>query len=246
MNIYPPLTISLLSQLTNRELQSNYLNHLDRTVEIATLLTQITNPDLALRIVNLAFEVDLFLGASLTGSLVEPLGTRIDPELQKVIVDRIDSLEIPTRLKIELWRKTKSKAALSYIHSLFVVKNQYRRKSIYDYDFECYSTVSNAMDAIIDIDPKVAAGLLIENLDNNGFYSRSLDRLAEIAITDVDADAPTLTELTKAAVIDDLVSQLDTSPTDDYYNYDCPALDALAKIGTESVIDSHLAPIHRN
>ena len=43
MNIDPPLTISLLSQLRDRELQSNYLNHLDRTAEIATLLTQITD-----------------------------------------------------------------------------------------------------------------------------------------------------------------------------------------------------------
>jgi hypothetical protein len=101
MNIYPALTISLLNQLTDRELQSNYLNHLDRTSEIASLLTQITNRDLALRIVNLALEVDLCLGASLTSSLV--------PELQQIIVDRINALEIPTRLKIELWSRTKSK-----------------------------------------------------------------------------------------------------------------------------------------
>jgi HEAT repeat protein len=59
MNIYPALTISLLSQLTDRQLQSNYLNHLDRTSEIASLLTQITDKDLALRIVNLALEGDL-------------------------------------------------------------------------------------------------------------------------------------------------------------------------------------------
>ena len=101
MNIYPTLTISLLSQLTNRELQSHYLNHLDRTSEVASLLTQITDPDLALRIVNLALEVDLCLGAKLTAS--------IEPALQQIIVDGIDRLEIPTRLKIELWSKTKSK-----------------------------------------------------------------------------------------------------------------------------------------
>ena len=63
MTSNPPLTVSILSQLTDRELQSNYLNHLDRTAEIATLLTQITDKDLALRIVNLALEIDLFLGA---------------------------------------------------------------------------------------------------------------------------------------------------------------------------------------
>jgi hypothetical protein len=52
MNTYPALTISLLDRLTNRELQSHYLNHLDRTSEVASLLTQITDPDLVLIIVN--------------------------------------------------------------------------------------------------------------------------------------------------------------------------------------------------
>ena len=73
MKIYPALTISLISQLTDLELQSNCLNHLDRTSEIASLLTQIIDKDLALRIVNLALEVDLCLGASLTGSITSEL-----------------------------------------------------------------------------------------------------------------------------------------------------------------------------
>lgn len=115
MNAYPTLTISLLDRLTDRELQSHYLNHLDRTAEIASLLTQITDKDLALRIVNLALEVDMYLGATLTGSIY--------PELQKIVVDRIESLEIPTRLKIELWRRTKSNAAFSCLQDIFAVKN---------------------------------------------------------------------------------------------------------------------------
>jgi HEAT repeat protein len=227
MNTHPALTISLLSQLTDRELQSDYLNHLDRTAEIASLLTQIADPDLALRIVNLALEVDLCLGAS--------LAAYIDPDLQKVIVDGIESLAIPTRLKIELWRRTKSKAALAYIHNLFVVKNQYRRTSIYDHDCERDGIVYDAMDAIIDLDPNLAANLLIETLSIRGFYNVAGDRIPRIAIAD--ADTAVLTEKTKAAVIDALVSLLDTSPTDDYYNYDCPALEALGKIGTKSAID---------
>jgi HEAT repeat protein len=226
MNTYPTLTILLLSQLTNRELQFNYLNHLDRTSEVASLLTQITDPDLALRIVNLALEVDLCLGAKLTAS--------IEPALQQIIVDGIDLLEIPTRLKIELLRITKSKAALSYIHNLFAVKNQYQRTSIYDHNRERDSIVYESMDAIIDLDPNLAANLLIETLcSSNGFYDVADDRITRIAISD--ADTAVLTELTKAR-IDILGYLLDTSPTDDYYNYECPALDALGKIGTESAI----------
>jgi HEAT repeats len=227
MNTYPPLTISLLSQLTDRELQSNYLNHLDRTPEIASLLTQITDPDLALRIVNLALDVDLCLGASLTAS--------IEPESQKIVVDAIDSLEISARLKIDLWSKTNSETALSYLHVLFVLKNQYRRTSIYDYDLERDGIVNDLMEAIIDFDPNVAATLLIKNLNGNGFHDVSGDRLSRIAIAE--ADAPILTESIKVGVIYALVSLLDKSPTDDYYNYECPALDALGKIGSELAID---------
>jgi HEAT repeat protein len=227
MNTYPALTISLLSQLTNSELQANYLNHLDRTAEVASLLKQITDPDLALRIVNLALKVDLCLGAKLTAS--------VEPPLQQIIVDGIDRLEIPTRLKIELLRRTKSEAALSYLYNLFAVKNQYQRTSVYDHDSERDGIVYDAMDAIIDLDPNLAVNLLIETFfKRNSIFRVAEDRISRIAIAD--AEKAILTELTKATVIDTLVSVLDTSPTDDYYNYECPALDALGKIGTEPAI----------
>lgn len=91
------------------------------------------------------------------------------------------------------------------------------------------------MAALIDLDPNLAANLLIETLSNHGFYDLAGDRIPRIAIAD--ADTAVLTERTKAAVIDALVSLLDTSPTHDYYNYYCPALEALGKIGTELAID---------
>jgi hypothetical protein len=164
MNIYPTLTITLLSQLTDRELQSNYLNHLDRTSEIATLLTQVTDKDLALRIVNLALEVDLCLGASLTSS--------IDPALQKIIVDRINSLEIPTRLKIELWLRTKSKAALPYLQDIFIFKHRYWNSE--------YETLESAISAILKIDTDLAVALLIEDLYDSRCYGVAIKNLADL------------------------------------------------------------------
>ena len=157
MNIYPALTISLLSQLTDQELQFNYLNHLDRTSEIASLLTQITNKNLALRIVNLALEVDLYLGSSLTSSLI--------PELQQIIVDRINSLEIPTRLKVSLWRKSKSKAALPYLQDIFIFKH--RQSNNYD----GHQVIESAIAAIIDLDRGLAVALLIEELSRTNINS---------------------------------------------------------------------------
>jgi HEAT repeat protein len=164
MNTYPALTISLLDRLTNRELQSNYLNHLDRTAEIASLLTQITEPDLAMRIVNLALEVDLNLGASLTSFLA--------PELQKIIVDGIDRLEIPTRLKIELWSITKSKAALQYLQDIFIFKNRYWNSE--------YETIELAISSIINIDRDLAVALLIEDLYDSRCYDVAIKNLADL------------------------------------------------------------------
>jgi hypothetical protein len=167
MTTNPALTISLLSQLTNRELQSNYLNHLDRTPEIASILAQITDRDLALRIVNLALEVDLFLGAHLTASL--------NPELQKIVVDEIHSLEIPTRLKIDLWYETKSKAALPYLQDIFIFK--YQKPNTYEGHGEIYSAIS----AIIYIDRDLAVDLLIKELNHPQRYDRAAEMMVDLA-----------------------------------------------------------------
>jgi HEAT repeat protein len=167
MNTYPALTISLLDRLTNRELQANYLNHLDRTSEVATLLAQITDPDLALRIVNLALEVDLYLGASLTSSLA--------PELQQIIVDGIDRLEIPTRLKINLWRETKSKAALPYLQEIFIFNHQFPNT------YEGHREIDSAIATIIHIDRDLAVSLLLEELNHPQRYDRAAEMMVDLA-----------------------------------------------------------------
>jgi hypothetical protein len=167
MTIYSPLTISLIGQLPDRELQSNYLNHLDRTTEIATLLTQITDRDVALRIVNLALEVDLFLGAKLTAS--------IEPALQKIVVDGIDKLEIPTRLKINLWWETKSKAALPYLQEIFIYNHQLPNT------YEGHREIDSAISTIICIDRDLAVSLLLEELNHPHRYDRAAERIADLA-----------------------------------------------------------------
>ena len=214
MNIYPVLTISLLDRLTDRELQSNYLNHLDRTAEIASLLTQITEPDLALRIVNLALEVDLYLGASLTASLAQPLGTRIEPALQKIIVDRIDSLEIPTRLKIELWHQTKSKAALPYLQDIFIFNHQKPNT------WEGHREIESATSTIIHIDRDLAVALLIDELHHPQRYDRAAEILVDLA------------PLEAIEALGDLLQSGDRRNCNAQYN----SIQALVKIGTETSI----------
>jgi HEAT repeat protein len=167
MTIYPPLTISLLSQLKDRELQSNYLNHLDRTSEIASLLAQITDKDLALRIVNLALEVDLCLGANLTAS--------IDPEFQKIVVDEIDRLEIPTRFKIDLWWETKSTAALPYLQEIFIYNHRFPNT------YEGHREIDSAIAMIICIDRDLAVSLLLEELNHPHRYHRAAEMMIDLA-----------------------------------------------------------------
>ena len=208
MTIYSPLTISSIGQLTDRELQSNYLNHLDRTTEIATLLTQITDPDLALRIVNLALEVDLFLGAKLTAS--------IDPALQKVIVDRIDRLELPTTLKISLWCKTKSKAALPCLQDIFIFKHRQSNNR----DGE--RTISSVIGAISCIDRDLAIALLIEDLSDSRWYRNAAKHLARLASEEeIELLAPLLKDKY-------LTSEWDSKHL---------AIEALERIGTDEAIN---------
>jgi HEAT repeat protein len=208
MNTNPALTISLLGQLTNRELQFNYLNHLNRTAEVANLLTQITDPDLALRIVNLALEVDLNLGASLTSSLA--------PALQQIIVDGIDRLEIPTTLKIHLWGETKSKAALPYLQDIFIFKHRQpnNRKG--------ERTISSAIAAISCIDRDLGIALLIEDLSDSHWHHNAAEHLSRLAsVEEIELLAPLLKDKY-------LTSEWDSKHL---------AIEALERIGTDEAIN---------
>jgi HEAT repeat protein len=162
---YAPLTISLLARLSDHELQSNYLNQVDRTPEIAGLLSQIEDKDLALKIINLALEVDLILGSQLTCSA--------PPEIQSIIVEKIDRLEIPVALKIELWRKTESKFALPHLQNIFFLKLHYQDAR--------YQLTESSISAIIDIDPEQAIILLRESQYDSRFCDKAAVLMAKIA-----------------------------------------------------------------
>jgi hypothetical protein len=157
MNNFPPLTISLLAQLSDQELQSNYLNHVDRTDEVASLLTQIEDQDLILKIIYLALEVDLILGCKLTSSA--------PPDVQAIIVGKIDQLEIPIALKLELWHQTKSKSALPHLQNVFFLKLHYKDAG--------YDLTESSIAAIIDIDPELAIIILRESQYDSRFSERA-------------------------------------------------------------------------
>lgn len=214
----PALTISLLNQLTDRELQSNYLNHLDRTSEIASLLTQITDRNLALRIINLAFEVDLSLGANLTASIA--------PELQQIIVNKIDRLEIPIQLKIQLWFKTNSKVALPNLKD--ILANSHNGL----FDRRTINLVTKFV-LYLDWNSDLALNLLIDALDDNYFSSdrtyhdQNLEYLTRLA--------PEVTE-----VVGNKLQDLNVNR----YTFVHNSIDTLGKIGTPAAIDKIRNALH--
>ncbi|MEL6459275.1 MAG: HEAT repeat domain-containing protein [Cyanobacteria bacterium J06621_15] len=95
-----------LPKLTDDELKWDYLNNVKFTEPISTALGLVEDKDkdLALRVVKLAFEIDLKLGALLAGKVKE--------EWQEETVSLIDKLKVPPILNIILLLKTQSGAAI--------------------------------------------------------------------------------------------------------------------------------------
>jgi HEAT repeat protein len=165
MNTCPPLTLTLLQELSDRALQSDYLNHLDRTAEVASLLSQVQDQALALRIINLAWDVDLMLGSRLTSS--------VSSEVQETIIERIDRLEIPIPFKVALWHTTQAKSALPYLQNLFIFKHRYWSTG--------HDLAESVISAIVDIDRDLAIALLCEAVYDVRFHSSALEMLAKLA-----------------------------------------------------------------
>jgi HEAT repeat protein len=158
-----PLTIDLLTQSSDRELQHKYLNDLSLTPQIGSLLGTIEDRNLATRLVDLAFGVDLRLGARLSGQMRS--------EFQLMVGEKIDRLRITNALKIDLWGETKSRSALPYLERLFIDKDR-----IFDLDY------GNLMAAIIKIDRDLAIALLIQDIESRqDTYPQSADILSTLA-----------------------------------------------------------------
>ncbi len=106
-----------IAKLSDDELQWEYLNYLKWT-EVVALIMQLLNVETqnfaSLRLVKLALEVDLQLGARLAGEVKE--------EWQGETVGLVDGLEIPLLLKIRLLGRTKSEAAIPWLMKF--IKNE--------------------------------------------------------------------------------------------------------------------------
>jgi HEAT repeat protein len=93
-----------LPNLSDAHLKREYLNYLKWTEPLALVLALVDNKDDAVRVVKLALEVDLMLGARLAGE--------VKLEFQAQTVGLVAELEIPQFLKLQFLSATNSESAV--------------------------------------------------------------------------------------------------------------------------------------
>jgi tetratricopeptide (TPR) repeat protein len=96
-----------LETLDDNCLKHNYLNYLKWTEPIAMMLNLLENREQALRVVKLALEVDLQLGARLAGEVLN--------EWQYKTVEMLLEYDLPKSVAIKLLEKTKSANAITFL-----------------------------------------------------------------------------------------------------------------------------------
>ncbi len=139
-----------LDKLDDLTLKKLYLNPLDWTESLALMLGICDNEQQALRVVRLALEVDLKLGARLAGE--------VKPQFQKQTVGWVIGLDVPEWLKVELLERTRSEVAVSRLAQALNHKDsdvQYR-----------------AAEALGQISTEQAVAALIQALNHEDFFVR--------------------------------------------------------------------------
>ncbi|OLP20095.1 hypothetical protein BST81_02335 [Leptolyngbya sp. 'hensonii'] len=99
-----------LPSLTDEQLKWDYLNYLKWTEPIALMLALVNSEVQALRVVQLALDVDLVLGAKLAGA--------VKPMFQEQTVKYVEKLAVPAWLKSQLLRESRSHYAVSALLEL--------------------------------------------------------------------------------------------------------------------------------
>ncbi|MBD1903422.1 HEAT repeat domain-containing protein [Trichocoleus sp. DQ-A3] len=132
-------------------LKRDYLNYLKWTPTLALMLELVEDEAQALRVVELALEVDLQLGARLAGA--------VKPEFQEQTIALIDAREISQELKIALLSITRSDYAIPLLrHTLDNNKGSYLH--------------SRGVEALGKIPSEAAVQALSELLEDEDYYVR--------------------------------------------------------------------------
>ncbi|RQH45950.1 hypothetical protein D5R40_10240 [Okeania hirsuta] len=219
--------LSLLSGLSDYELQWDYLNYLKWTEVVGLMLGLMEDEVLAVRVVRLALEVDWFLGARLVGGVQEKFQERVFGEVER--------LELPVLVKVKLAGLTKSDAAVPGLVKLLEDSDKYVRRG--------------AEKALGEIRSKTAVPGLIKLLEDSDYLVRysaekalgeigsetaipELIKLLENSDSGVHSAAEALGEIGSETAIPELIKLLENSDSGVRHS----AAEALGKIGSETAI----------
>ncbi|MBD2003039.1 MULTISPECIES: HEAT repeat domain-containing protein [Cyanophyceae] len=141
-------------------LKRDYLNYLKWTPTLALMLELVEDEAQAVRVVELALEVDLQLGARLAGA--------VKPEFQEQTIALVDAREISPELKIELLSITRSDSAIPLLRHTWKNEESYLR--------------FRAINVLGEIQSEAAVQALSELLEDEDYYVRSsaVEALGEI------------------------------------------------------------------
>ncbi|WP_293124717.1 HEAT repeat domain-containing protein [Microcoleus sp. bin38.metabat.b11b12b14.051] len=212
----------------DRRLQYFYLNYLKWTEPLAFMLSLLGDDVQALRVVRLALDVDLMLGARLAGE--------VQRVFQQRTVGLVDGLDVPGWLKVGLLEEVRSDEAIPGLLKLLEDSDSYVRWS--------------AAITLGNIGSKAAIpGLLklLEDSDsdvrNNVAYAlgeigsdEAISGLFKL-VEDSDSDVRKSVADALGAIGSDAVIRGLLKLVKDSYSYVCSsAVDSLGKIGSEAVI----------
>ncbi len=225
---------SLLKQLPDLlqnedRLKRKYLNYLKWTEPLVLMLELVEDEKQALRIVELALQVDLQLGARLAGA--------VKSEFQTQAVGFVARLEIPQLVKIGFLAVTRSDKAIPHI-----------QPALNDED---YDVRRRAADALGEIGSSEAVEVLKLALNNEYSYVRSSAAYAlgkigssevvevlKLALNDEDSDVRrSAAEALGKIGSSEAVEVLKLALNDENYNVRRSAAEALGKIGSSEAVE---------
>ncbi|MBU7586901.1 MAG: HEAT repeat domain-containing protein [Nostoc sp. TH1S01] len=221
--------LSQLDKISDEKLKGNYLNYLKWTEPLALMLGLVDDEKQAVRVVKLALDVDLMLGARLAGE--------VRREYQKKTVDLILDLDIHQLVKIELLGITRSKYAVKFLNNSLQDKDNFMRRSaaealgnigneavvnalITALQDEDDSVRRSATEALRKIGNEAAVNPLIMALQDKDYYVRW-------------SDVEALKKIGNEAAVNPLIMALQDK---DYY-VRRSAAEALGKIGNEAAVN---------
>ncbi|MEP0790864.1 MULTISPECIES: HEAT repeat domain-containing protein [Cyanophyceae] len=211
-------------------LKRDYLNYLKWTEPLALMLELVEDEEQAVRVVRLALEVDLRLGARLAGA--------VKRDWQGQTVGLVAGLEIPQLLKFQLLCLTKSEKAIPSLIKALKHEYSYIRANVVDAlgnigsEAETASLIKalededsyvrwRAADALGNIGSEAAIASLIKALEDEDSYVRS-------------SVADALGKIGSEAAIPCLIKVLEHGNSD----IRAKAVEALGRIGSEAAVSS--------